>query len=171
MTHFVGLVVAEDESEISELLEQFDEGQEVDEYFSELDADSRARLAEEYNIDVTDNEAVCHKVRDWTNSPGVIQDGKVGYMTTYNPDSKWDWYEIGGRWRGEVPGNQCVAEDVKTYFTDYTPAVLVDADGWHASKNYGWWGFSEEIGDPTIVAQKIVDHYGKNVFVIDFHGA
>jgi len=21
-------------------------------------------------------------------------------LTTYNPDSKWDWYEIGGRWQG-----------------------------------------------------------------------
>lgn len=24
--------------------------------------------------------------------------GKYGYW--YNPDSKWDWYELGGRWRG-----------------------------------------------------------------------
>ena len=23
-------------------------------------------------------------------------------LTTYNPDSKWDWYEIGGRWKGQL---------------------------------------------------------------------
>lgn len=26
------------------------------------------------------------------------EDGNL--ITTYNPDSKWDWYEIGGRWHG-----------------------------------------------------------------------
>jgi len=26
--------------------------------------------------------------------------GKGKYMTTYNPDSKWDWYQMGGRWSG-----------------------------------------------------------------------
>jgi hypothetical protein len=25
-------------------------------------------------------------------------------MTTYNPDSKWDWYQIGGRWTGALTG-------------------------------------------------------------------
>lgn len=23
-----------------------------------------------------------------------------GILSTYNPDSKWDWYEVGGRWQG-----------------------------------------------------------------------
>ena len=24
----------------------------------------------------------------------------INVLTTYNPQSKWDWYEIGGRWSG-----------------------------------------------------------------------
>lgn len=24
------------------------------------------------------------------------------YVSTYNPDSKWDWYEVGGRWDGSL---------------------------------------------------------------------
>ena len=24
------------------------------------------------------------------------------YISTYNPDSKWDWYEVGGRWSGSL---------------------------------------------------------------------
>jgi hypothetical protein len=28
------------------------------------------------------------------------RDGKIVYQSTYNPDSKWDWWVIGGRWRG-----------------------------------------------------------------------
>src|SRR3990172_7110630 len=30
-----------------------------------------------------------------------IEDGKVGYL--YNPDGIYDWYEVGGRWRGCLP--------------------------------------------------------------------
>jgi hypothetical protein len=26
------------------------------------------------------------------------------YATTYNPQSKWDWYQIGGRWTGAISG-------------------------------------------------------------------
>lgn len=26
--------------------------------------------------------------------------GDVDLLSTYNPKSKWDWYEIGGRWKG-----------------------------------------------------------------------
>lgn len=25
-----------------------------------------------------------------------------GVWSTYNPDSKWDWYEVGGRWAGKI---------------------------------------------------------------------
>jgi hypothetical protein len=27
--------------------------------------------------------------------------GTGGYKSKYNPDAKWDWYQIGGRWSGE----------------------------------------------------------------------
>lgn len=30
----------------------------------------------------------------------ISEDG--GLYSTYNPDSKWDWYEIGGRWKNEL---------------------------------------------------------------------
>lgn len=28
------------------------------------------------------------------------EDGRAYTLSTYNPDSKWDWYSIGGRWTG-----------------------------------------------------------------------
>lgn len=37
---------------------------------------------------------------DWNNNQYVNIDGVWQKVSTYNPDSKWDWYEIGGRWRG-----------------------------------------------------------------------
>ena len=30
--------------------------------------------------------------------PYVVNDGDGSHTSTYNPNSKWDWYEIGGRW-------------------------------------------------------------------------
>jgi len=32
--------------------------------------------------------------------PVAIDDTGVYHWSTYNPDSRWDWYEVGGRWRG-----------------------------------------------------------------------
>ena len=33
----------------------------------------------------------------------IDDSGRAYRMTTYNPDSKWDWYQIGGRWPGASP--------------------------------------------------------------------
>jgi hypothetical protein len=38
-------------------------------------------------------------VKDWS---GQTLDKDGNTLTTYNPDSKWDWYVIGGRWRGSL---------------------------------------------------------------------
>lgn len=32
--------------------------------------------------------------------------GQAYTFTTYNPDSKWDWYQVGGRWSGYFPVKQ-----------------------------------------------------------------
>lgn len=37
-------------------------------------------------------------VRDWHGLKGLDEHGNA--MSTRNPDGKWDWYEIGGRWHG-----------------------------------------------------------------------
>lgn len=33
------------------------------------------------------------------------------YMSTYNPQSKWDWYQVGGRWTGAFDKNYKPEED------------------------------------------------------------
>lgn len=40
------------------------------------------------------------KGNDWNGNSWVKQDGVWVEITTYNPDSKWDWYSVGGRWTG-----------------------------------------------------------------------
>lgn len=98
-------------------LEPFDENLEVEPYFNEVtddDVKSATDYCTEHDVEgvgplpVTGNEEA---LKDWTiravgaywlDSPesGAYKDGKYGYMNTYNPDSRWDWYKLGGRWRG-----------------------------------------------------------------------
>ena len=45
----------------------------------------------------TDEECYQDAIKD-TDKENICKDGSV--RSTYNPDSKWDWYEVGGRWAG-----------------------------------------------------------------------
>lgn len=41
-----------------------------------------------------------------------VDDELNGY-STYNPNAKWDWYQIGGRWEELIPNNCCQIKDIK----------------------------------------------------------
>lgn len=171
MTHFVGLVVANDEKEMKQLLVPYDEqlpGAPEFEYLSEgKDWNELESMCKHYKTEDL-NELVNH-MDDWNGCPGEVRDGRLGYYSTFNPNAQWDWYVVGGRWDATVPGNQCLVEEVLKYFTEYTPAVLVDRKGWHSTDKFGWWGTSSPTGKDDIVVQKLEEHKGKNVFIVDFH--
>ena len=44
----------------------------------------------------------------------VDEDGRGYRVTTYNPDSKWDYWRIGGRWGGSFPFDPDFASEVLT---------------------------------------------------------
>lgn len=95
------------------------------------------------------------------NSPDENCDNCNGtgrYETTQNPQAKWDWFVIGGRWDGVMKGlpeiddgqggfnfgdkyhslerNCCRVDEVKT-----TPFAIVTFDGtWIERGKMGWWG-------------------------------
>lgn len=43
--------------------------------------------------------------------------GKGVHMTTYNPDSQWDWWVVGGRWTGSFTPDYDPAEDPRNIET------------------------------------------------------
>lgn len=51
-------------------------------------------------VDVSDEEAVYGLLREEREDETFDEDGN--YISTYNPNSKWDWYEFGGRWGGSL---------------------------------------------------------------------
>ena len=41
--------------------------------------------------------------------------GTGKYLSTYNPDSKWDWWVIGGRWQGDLDPDYDSTKDERNY--------------------------------------------------------
>ena len=62
-----------------------------------------SELQEEENKNLSFDELYSKYGTDWNDNSWVKQaDGKWVEITTYNPDSKWDWYQIGGRFAGKL---------------------------------------------------------------------
>lgn len=70
--------------------------------------------------------------------------GTGTYISTYNINSKWDWYVIGGRWDGffadreagdpyanRIDGNIASVQDAKSLGEEKLPFAVLSPEGWH----------------------------------------
>lgn len=128
-------------------------------------------------------------VKEW----GYKIDEDDNILSTYNPESKWDWYVIGGRWSEYLYLKECNEKGERltadyAYFDevdwDYMiemgriPFCFVDWDGdWHEKGEMGWFAMTKNEKDEDswvdefkayIETLKIVEFQGE-VTVIDFH--
>ena len=212
MSHFVGLCFGEYwESN----LEAYDESLEVEEYIAytkEEAIDSvkqnHARAYEsaiEYlrKSDITESSKKhCESIVDkglfisyedaWKEAKnwGYKLDDNENLVTTYNPDSKWDWYSIGGRWSGflytkekddegnPIRVNQAQFKDIDWDYmleNNIIPFNFVTEDGdWYEKGQMGWWGMTTNEMDLSTWIEDF-QSYLKNieddclVTVVDFH--
>lgn len=69
-------------------------------------------------------------------------------LTMYNPDSKWDWYSIGGRWAGELRLKKEEDEN-GDYYCDMAPIKEIDfsPDKEKYDECYKWWKDNVEAPD------------------------
>ena len=89
------------------------------------------------------------------NKEYIDKDGN--FTVTYNPKSKWDWYEIGGRYSDVIDGN---IELVKNLPKDFVTYAFVDLDGnWHEPGRMGWFGVSSATEEEL---KKFYDNYYDN---------
>jgi len=52
-------------------------------------------------VEITFDDLYREKGKDWNDRVWEYNDeGILVEYSTYNPNSKWDWYELGGRWTG-----------------------------------------------------------------------
>lgn len=120
MSHFTVLVITDSSSNPEALLEPFSEDIEVPEYKREdVSDEDKQRFIELYTneqnesyVKISAEEAQANKLlsfdelyekkgKDWNGGTWKKDaEGIWGEYTTYNPKSKWDWYQLGGRWNG-----------------------------------------------------------------------
>jgi hypothetical protein len=106
-----------------------------------------------------------HKLAIEDHEPEEVgPDGEV--YSTYNPKSKWDWYQLGGRWSGMIklkegkegvigsPGlgvhevgiDQAKKGDIANFDEINTFAVLKDGE-WYSRGKMGWWAMVSDEKD------------------------
>lgn len=100
MSHFSVAVFTKPNGEtVEDLLAPYSENLEVELYIAMTKEEALQEIAEyeykypEYKT-MTDEE----KIKDFFGYRHFDKDGNP--MTSYNPNSKWDWYSIGGRFAG-----------------------------------------------------------------------
>jgi hypothetical protein len=84
-------------------MEPLDENLEVSAWRKYYDHDEIKRMAAHFKIDPADLNALAKRMPDWEGHPGGVDRSGLYALPTYNPDGRWDWYEIGGRWDGYIP--------------------------------------------------------------------
>ena len=217
MSHFIGLVFG---SNVETLLEPYDENMEVEQYVrytkDEAIDEVKTRHADnyEYAIKLADKyknpttewekeqlerankiiekglfisyEDAWEEAKNW----GYEIDDEENLMSTYNPDSKWDWYCEGGRWgawlllkeKGEArePLNAIFATKEEVDWDamlekDRIPFCFVTEDGdWHESASMGWWAMTTNDKDEDVWRKEFLDYLESveddvEISVIDFH--
>lgn len=86
----------------------------------------------------------------------IDEDGNL--LSKYNQKSKYDWYEVGGRWDGAIPMktnmkleikscNECKVSQIDMDKIE-TPYAYVDTNGnWYERGTMGWFGISSNDKD------------------------
>ncbi|MBQ3421439.1 MAG: hypothetical protein IJH34_07175 [Romboutsia sp.] len=113
MSHYsVAVIVPKsiDEKSLNEYvdkaLEPFDENLQVEPYIAYTKNELKKKYEEYQQMVFKDKDNVLEKdlsFEDFSNDYcGHGNDEEGNALSTYNPKSKWDWYEIGGRWNNMI---------------------------------------------------------------------
>ena len=106
-------------------------------------------------INWTDDQCYDDMKEDY-DSDMIDKDGNL--LSKYNQKSKWDWYEVGGRWSGGIPMktntkleikscNECKASQIDMDKIS-PPYAYIDTNGiWHERGKMGWFGISTNDKD------------------------
>lgn len=97
MSHFTVMVIGENPEALLQPFHEYECTGIEDEFVVFVPADEN--IEEEYKEHEDDYESVEQFAADWFGYE-KNDDGVWGRMT--NPNAKWDWYQLGGRWSGDL---------------------------------------------------------------------
>ena len=136
-------------------------------------------LKEEFpkKLNWTDEQCYQDKAR-WYKEDMIDENGNI--YSTYNPNSKWDWYTIGGRWTGGLvtkEGRETNSDYVSEIDWDKTdiPFAFITPNGiWHERGEMGWWAIvtnEKEQDNWEEEFKKAIEKLDNNVLVtlVDCH--
>lgn len=146
MSHFTVMVFGYDaESQLAPYDENIQTAPRDKGEISEEDKQSMIdfyKKEENGGLDLPFDELYKLKGDDWDGNKMVQhEDGTWHEYSTYNPDSKWDWYQLGGRWSGYLKlkegangenGERSWSnehEPVKEGYTDSARKMDIDIEG------------------------------------------
>jgi hypothetical protein len=207
MTHFtVGIIVpnclppVELDHFIMEAMAPYDEALEVAPYVcyslpqarAELEADIKRfeRIIEQQNpvYNLEKCQEVFAELRTTTPEEKYREyidfhqhfDGDGEPTSTYNPNSKWDWFVIGGRWDGWIndreSGKRAIVDNIAStgdaLQRNKIPHALITPDGqWHEHGKMGWWGImlTENEGWEAEARAILAQYPDCHVLILDAH--
>ena len=106
-------------------------------------------------------------------------DSNGNLLSTYNPNSKWDYYSIGGGWNNYIKTlngeqvNEAYVNEVD--WEESTPFAFISPTGeWHEKGQMGWWAMvsnEKKKKDWEAEFKEFIDGLDKNtmVTVVDCH--
>jgi len=198
MSHATCLVIVPEDTEdvqlaAEELMESYWEELEVESHLDEcwcLGSLARDRMYKEaealpFNDNATKwdwvQEHLAEAVdKDWPDPECDNCHGVGRYMSTSNPDGKWDWFTIGGRWAGALydkEGEQfdenlgANSRKVSEITTRIFHSVITPDGEWHESATLGWFGITRnENTSWDEELESILKEYKDCIGVlVDFH--
>lgn len=99
MSHFAVLVLHEEDQSIEDLLAPYNEDLEVEPYvkYTRTQAINKMRKDCPSLYKDKSEDEIFQNACDWF---GCTLDDDDNLLSTYNPHSKWDWWQVGGRFSG-----------------------------------------------------------------------
>lgn len=186
MSHFVVAVFCDDPSEVDKRLAPFvEEVSEGDKYAEFCDRTEEVEtkwreLGGSDNSKEKDVQKALGTFGEYESIDDLVnyffgymkKNGRYGYF--HNPNAQWDWYEIGGRWQGELKtksGMSCDKAEVKDIDFNSMSAsaeekrwsihAMLDLEGkWHQQGKMGWFGMSDTTPDGE---KTFTDHLHKYI--------
>lgn len=135
--HFTVLVIGEN---VDEQLSPFDENLEVDEpevVKTKLDLINEFKFQTDESLDGLSEDEIWKKAIDYFGYDSNEIDEETGdIICTWNQNGEWDWYQIGGRWAGQLQLKDTV--DPKLY----------------SSPNFSW-GWDNDEKEEVISAGRV----------------